>query len=103
LNPFRKVHDLSSKELETFVDVAQQLLKANVTDMSGDQIVTYHGMRRTTGSSNPSGRLWVYNRAGEPCRRCGTHIESYRQGEEARTTYWCPQCQPAQKSGVGVA
>jgi endonuclease-8 len=103
LNPFRKVRDLSSKELETFVDVAQQLLKANVTDMSGDQIVTYHGLRRTTDSSNPSERLWVYNRAGEPCRRCGAGIESYRQGEEARTTYWCPQCQPARKSGAGAA
>jgi endonuclease-8 len=103
LNPFRKVRDLTAKELETFVGVAQQLLKANVTSMSGDQIVTYHGMRRTTGRSDPSERLWVYNRAGEPCRHCGTPVESYRQGEEARTTFWCPQCQPARKTGAGAA
>ena len=33
----------------------------------------------------------VYDRAGQPCRRCGTTIESLRQGQ--RSTYFCPQCQ----------
>jgi endonuclease VIII len=36
----------------------------------------------------------VYRRAGMPCRRCGTRILSQAQGETARTTYWCPSCQP---------
>ena len=36
----------------------------------------------------------VYNRAGRPCRRCGTRIESTRLGRHARTAYWCPTCQP---------
>jgi endonuclease-8 len=35
----------------------------------------------------------VYGRAGQPCRRCGTTIRAQRQGEQARTTYWCPSCQ----------
>ncbi|HSD24060.1 MAG TPA: DNA-formamidopyrimidine glycosylase family protein [Solirubrobacterales bacterium] len=35
----------------------------------------------------------VYRRAGEPCPRCGTRIESRAQGDDARTTYWCPGCQ----------
>jgi endonuclease-8 len=35
----------------------------------------------------------IYRRAGEPCPRCGTRIESRAQGDEARTTYWCPGCQ----------
>lgn len=36
----------------------------------------------------------VYRRAGMPCERCGTRILSQAQGETARTTYWCPSCQP---------
>jgi endonuclease-8 len=40
----------------------------------------------------------VYRRAGLPCPRCGTPIASRRQGEAARTAYWCPTCQ----AGTGV-
>jgi formamidopyrimidine-DNA glycosylase len=33
----------------------------------------------------------VYDRAGEPCRVCGTPIRMIRQGQ--RSTFYCPQCQ----------
>jgi endonuclease VIII len=46
------------------------------------------GPRRTT----PYG-LAVYDRAGRPCRVCGTVIAVRRQGEDARSTWWCPECQ----------
>jgi endonuclease-8 len=36
----------------------------------------------------------VYRHAGRPCRRCGTPIESRGQGDDNRTAYWCPACQP---------
>jgi endonuclease-8 len=36
----------------------------------------------------------VYRKAGRPCPRCGTAIASRAQGDSARTTYWCPGCQP---------
>lgn len=36
----------------------------------------------------------VYRKAGRPCPTCGTAILSRAQGESARTTYWCPSCQP---------
>ncbi len=35
----------------------------------------------------------VYRRAGEPCPRCGAAIRSRGQWEDARMTYWCPNCQ----------
>jgi endonuclease VIII len=35
----------------------------------------------------------VYGRVGEPCPRCGGTIRSGGQGEQNRTTYWCPGCQ----------
>jgi formamidopyrimidine-DNA glycosylase len=36
-------------------------------------------------------RLYVYERAGRPCRRCGTAVRSITQGQ--RSTYYCPSCQ----------
>ena len=38
-------------------------------------------------------RRAAYRRTGRPCRRCGEAIRSRRQGDDARTTYWCPGCQ----------
>lgn len=94
VNPFRKVSSLTSSEALLLISTARKFLRANVTPTSANAIVTYTGMRRTTSRSNPGERLWVYKRAGEPCRRCGTRIESRKQGIDARTTFWCPQCQP---------
>jgi formamidopyrimidine-DNA glycosylase len=37
-------------------------------------------------------RLWVYDRAGQPCRQCQTTIQ--RVVQAARSTYFCPKCQP---------
>ena len=69
-------------------------LQANVRDGSGEGIVTYSGTRRTTHTAAPGERLWVYRRGGQECRRCGTTIQTRKQGEQARSTYWCPTCQP---------
>jgi endonuclease-8 len=37
----------------------------------------------------------IYGSAGRPCPRCGpgSRIRSRGQGENNRTTYWCPACQ----------
>jgi endonuclease-8 len=93
VHPFRKVDSLRPREVECLLGTARRFLAANVADGSGDSIVTYTGGRRTTGSSNPAARLWVYRRAGSACRRCGTIILMRKQGLGARSTYWCPDCQ----------
>ncbi len=46
------------------------------------------GPRRTVRQG-----LAVYDRAGLPCRRCGTPIRTTRQGSTGRSTWWCPACQ----------
>jgi endonuclease VIII len=51
------------------------------------------GRRVTTGAPE-AGPLYVYGRAGRPCRRCGTGISSVAAGEPPRRIYWCPTCQP---------
>lgn len=35
----------------------------------------------------------VYERSGRPCPRCGALIRARGQGDDNRTTYWCPGCQ----------
>jgi len=37
--------------------------------------------------------LQVYDRAGRPCPRCKSPIRARGQGDDNRTTYWCPACQ----------
>jgi endonuclease VIII len=37
--------------------------------------------------------LRVYDRAGRPCPRCKSPIRARGQGDDNRTTYWCPECQ----------
>jgi endonuclease-8 len=94
INPFRLVGTLSNQEIKNLLTTSRKLMLANVTSTSGDQIVTYTGFRRTTGRSDEFANLWVYRRRGEACRKCGTAIESRKQGADARTTFWCPRCQP---------
>lgn len=88
VHPFRRVETLTRSELEKIVEVARRYLKANVSETAAS------GSRRTTNSLDRFARLWVYGRRGEACRRCGAVILMRKQGSEARTTFWCPVCQP---------
>ncbi len=92
IDPFTLTGHLDSQTLTALVVLARELLVANVAPSKGDGIVT-HGLRRTTGRADPSARLWVYGRAGRPCRRCGALIARKLGGKHARSTYFCPQCQ----------
>jgi len=94
INPFAPVSQLTREQLAAIVDVAVRFMRANVGERASGGIVTYAGMRRTTGRADPSARLWVYGRGGQPCRRCGTPISRKKQGPYARSTYWCERCQP---------
>lgn len=94
VHPFRRVAELSILELASLIRTARKFLLQNVTDSAPERIVTYAGMRRTTGRMDREENLWVYQRRGEACRRCGHAIESQKQGLDARSTFWCPQCQP---------
>ena len=94
VNPFRAMSTITEREMEVMAEVSGKWLKVNVMDGAGDGIVTYSGSRRTTGNSDRTERLWVYGRQGQECRRCGALVEMRKQGEQARSTYWCPGCQP---------
>ena len=97
VNPFTRTRDLSSEAISQLVSIATRLMRANTVDGTTASIVTYAGLRRTTGRADPSARLWVYGRAAKPCRRCGTPISRAKQGPHARSTYWCEHCQPTRE------
>jgi endonuclease-8 len=94
VNPFRAMSTITDKELEAMADAAGKWMRVNVLDGARNGISTYFGNRRTTGNSNRDDRMWVYGRQGQECRRCGATIETRKQGVQARSTYWCPGCQP---------
>lgn len=92
VHPFAEVQSIGDDLLRCLLRTARQHLQANVIDPTA-AIVTYRGYRRTTRRADPGERLYVYGRARQPCRRCGTAVEVRAQGRDARLTYWCPHCQ----------
>jgi endonuclease-8 len=87
-SPFVAVSEINDRDLKLLISKARELMHQNL-----------EGKPRTTRHSLDGGRFWVYGRSGRPCRRCGTLVKMQRQGDEARSTYWCPSCQsPATSS-----
>lgn len=69
VSPWQRLGELEDSELRRVFEIAATAMRA--------------GRRE---------RL-AYRRNGLPCRRCGTRIVARRQGDDARTAYWCPSCQ----------
>jgi endonuclease-8 len=83
-HPERPLAQLSDEQVRWLFERAAAQLRANVGRH-----------RTTTGARRPGSETYVYDRAGRPCWRCGTTVESSRTTDRQRTTYWCPSCQPA--------
>jgi formamidopyrimidine-DNA glycosylase len=84
LSPWTPVADVA--DLPAVVDLAHRLLVANRNRY--DHV--------TTGDDRPGRRLYIFERNGRPCLRCGTMIRAAWQGvpPQERISYWCPSCQP---------
>jgi endonuclease VIII len=73
VSPWKRLTDVSDDELEATLRWAQGAMRASVS------------------AARP--QRAVYRRAGRPCPRCGTPVESRGLGDASRTAYWCPRCQ----------
>jgi endonuclease-8 len=91
LSPFVPVSSLDAETLRAVLEIARRQLRLNVP--TADSRFPPPPGRRTTGRMNPKESLWVYGRAGESCRRCGTTIALRKTGVDARLTYFCACCQ----------
>jgi len=91
LAPSRRVGDVP--DLGKVVALGHRLIVANRDRLR----------RVTTGVDRPGQSLWVYDRGGRPCRRCGTPISAEDHGPAGaeRVTYWCPSCQPGGPASPG--
>jgi endonuclease VIII len=73
ISPWRPLGSLDDAELRRVLAEAARLMQSSVD----------------TGREERA----IYRRAGRPCPRCGTTIQSRGQGEANRTAYWCAGCQ----------
>lgn len=94
VNPFRAMRTITLKDMERMMEHAHRYMRANTAEGKGNGIVTYSGSRSTTHAMDRGERLWVYGRQGKKCRRCGATVMMRKQGLQARSSYWCPVCQP---------
>jgi endonuclease VIII len=92
VSPWLPVSALEDGALRHLLETARRQLRMN-GPLSAAAVSPSNGGRRTTRRMNPAERLFVYGRAGKPCRVCGGIIAATKEGEDARVTYYCARCQ----------
>jgi formamidopyrimidine-DNA glycosylase len=88
IRPQRAARSLTRAEVARLVRAVRAVLRSAIR-AGGTTLRDY---LRTDGSPGYfRQRLYVYERGGKPCRRCGGPVRATRQGQ--RSTYYCPVCQ----------
>ena len=93
IDPRRPAREVSENSAEELWELSMRLMK--IGERIG-RIVTVDPAEvgaRKPGDLRKGNRLYVYKRAGQPCRRCETPILSAVLA--TRRVWWCPSCQPA--------
>jgi formamidopyrimidine-DNA glycosylase len=88
VDPRRRAGALSAAEWSRVAAAIRRVLPEAIARM-GTTFSSYRTIWNEPGQYGEM--LRVYDRAGEPCRRCGTPIRRLVQG--GRSTYFCPACQ----------
>ena len=88
IHPRRAAGRVSHERLQRLVDAVQEVLGEAIRQ-GGTTLRDYVNAEGTPGYFRQ--KLFVYERAGDPCRRCGTPVRHIVQGQ--RSTYFCPACQ----------
>ncbi|HTX25354.1 MAG TPA: bifunctional DNA-formamidopyrimidine glycosylase/DNA-(apurinic or apyrimidinic site) lyase [Steroidobacteraceae bacterium] len=88
VRPRRAARSLSRAETRRLARAIRAVLRLAIR-LGGTTLRDYVGADGNPGYFRQ--RLYVYERAGEACRRCGTPIRAVTQGQ--RSTYYCPACQ----------
>src|SRR5262245_62010559 len=87
INPFRRT--VTRAQAAALLPALREVLTASLRH-GGTTLRDYRTVDGSPGRNQT--RLAVYGQAGLPCPRCGTPLRS--RTLDARTTTWCPVCQP---------
>jgi formamidopyrimidine-DNA glycosylase len=88
VRPRRQARSLSRAEVVRLTRAVKAILKMAIR-VGGTTLRDYVGADGSPGYFRQ--KLYVYERAGEECRNCGTRVRQLTQGQ--RSTYYCPTCQ----------
>lgn len=88
IHPKRRSDSITENELVRLYGTIRATLQDGI-DREGASVDWYRKPDGTQGEMQ--NHLFVYNREGEPCERCGTSIEKIRVAQ--RGTHYCPNCQ----------
>lgn len=94
LHPDTRVRDADDDTLAALYTRARELMQRNLGGWP--RTTTFDARERRPRPGEP--RLYVYGRLRGRCLQCGELIQMRRQGDQARSTWWCPRCQPAPDS-----
>jgi formamidopyrimidine-DNA glycosylase len=86
--PERSAGDITVSEYQRLAEAIRAVLSASIRQ-GGTTLRDFVNESGAPGYFRQ--QLNVYDRAGEPCRRCGSPIQSARFGQ--RSTFWCAECQ----------
>ena len=88
VHPKRAAGRVSRARLAALVEAVRAVL-GDAIRAGGTRLRDYVGADGAPGYFRQ--RLYVYERTGQPCRRCRTPVRHLVQGQ--RSTYYCPRCQ----------
>lgn len=88
IRPRRAAGRIKPEEIKRLVRAIKQVLSAAIK-VGGTTLRDYVNANGAPGYFRQ--KLFVYERAGEPCRKCKTLVVQITQGN--RSTYYCPTCQ----------
>ena len=88
LRPGRAARSLTRADAARLVRAVRAVLRQAISK-GGTTLRDYLGADGAPGYFRQ--RLYVYERRGQPCRRCGSPVRAMTQGQ--RSTYYCPTCQ----------
>ena len=88
IRPQRQARSLKRPEAHRLARAVRTVLKLAIK-AGGTTLRDYRGADGAPGYFRQ--RLYVYERKGQPCRRCRTPVRALTQGQ--RSTYYCPSCQ----------
>ena len=92
MSPFRPGLAVSAEDWEAMWSDLKALMRAGV---ASNRIVTtrseHRRLARRSRVPPVEESFYVYRRAGEPCRICGTTVLT--EVMQGRNLYWCPNCQ----------